>query len=389
MIKDPTYKLDVALRDDSKQFVIVDKEDRLHVASGWLQFMTRAGRSQNTVKGYGSRIAEYLSWTGLTADWRAVSLSHLALWRRLVETTPYEKSRGKLAIRTAKTVNLWITPLHSFYQWADAEGLLVSDVANRMTQLKYFAPGTGAGGEHGVRRRVLVDELRVNDDSERQEIPAWIDDAAARQRLISLKLPSRDRFLIDLLYDTGIRIGEALSLFTDDLHFGGGSRALNCNEADPHFHVRVGNPTENGALAKGPARLMYVSDRLVESYIDYILERRSLAEDDKSRHVFVNLYSRGASRGLAMSYHGAKKLIRRCSGKINFAMSGPHILRHTFATRLLHGIDCEPQALDVVQLLMGHASIESTRVYTHATESIKKAAMHSVAVRRLSLKVGE
>lgn len=387
MIPDPKYSLSKALMPDgvTERFVIVGDDDRVHISSSWLLFMADTGRSPNTIRNYGARLAWYLSWTALTTDWRAVTLSHLALWRRAVEISPVRKTNGQSSMRTAKTVGLWMVPLRSFYEWADAEGLLATDVASRMTQMKYFAPGTAAGGEHGRRRRVLTEVLRPAGTSV-EAPPEWIDDADARQRLETLTLPTRDRFLIDLMYRTGIRAGEALSLFTADLHFGGGSRALGCRHVDPHFHVRVDNAVENTARAKGQPRLLFVDEDLVEGYIDYLLERgRFLGSNDKSAHVFVNMYSHDESRGRAMTYSGVKKLIARCAKRINFDLTGPHMLRHTLATRLVRGIDCEAQDLDVVQAILGHASIDSTRIYTHDLESAKKAALNSLAVRTVTL----
>ena len=46
--------------------------------------------------------------------------------------------------------------VRSFYEWADVDSLLATVVVSRMTELKYFAPGTAGGGEHGAMRRVLV-----------------------------------------------------------------------------------------------------------------------------------------------------------------------------------------------------------------------------------------
>lgn len=201
-----------------------------------------------------------------------------------------------------------------------------------------------------------------------------------------MTLPARDRFLIDLMYRTGIRAGEALSLFTADLHFGGGSRALDCKHVDRHFHVRVDNAVENKARAKGRARLLFVDEDLVEGYIDYLLERgRILGNNDSSAHVFVNIYSHDESRGRAMTYSGVKKLIARCAKRIDFDLTGPHMLRHTLATRLVRGIDCEAQDLDVVQAVLGHANIDSTRIYTHDLETAKKTALGSLAVRTVTL----
>lgn len=390
MIVDPEYRLDEAVLSDgvTRRFVIVDREDRLHVeGTRWLTFLADVGRSPNTVEAYGSKVAWYLSWTVQTADWRAVHLSHLAMWRRVLASTPVVKSNGELSMRSEATIGLWMTPLRSFYGWADAQGLLHTDVAARMTQLKYFPPGTAGGGEHGAHRRVLAEELRPAHIPVVPD-PEWIEDAAARAALEALDLNVRDRFLIDLMYFTGIRAGEALSLFSADMHFAGGSPELDCRHADPHFHVRLDNPVENKARAKGCARMLYVNDHLVEQYIDLLMTRRDVLGDlDVSQHVFVNLFSGDEHLGKAMTYSGVKKLVDRCGRRINYPLTGPHMLRHTFATRLVRGIDCEAQPLDVVQSLLGHRSLTSTRIYTHDLERAKRDALASIAPRTVDLVV--
>lgn len=387
MVADGSYRLSIALMGDgvTEQFVIVDADDRLHVASSWLLFLASMGRSPNTVKSYGSRIAEYLSWTAQTADWRGVTLSHLAMWRNTVAATPVTKKNAAPAMRKTGTVSAWIAPLRSFYEWADAEGMLNTDVARRMSEMKYFAPGTGGGGEHGKMRKVLARELKSLEPVAQVQ-PLWIDKAEARQKLENLEMNPRDRFLVDIMYYTGIRVGEALSLFTADLHFSTDSRSLGCNKGDPHFHVKTDNPVENGARAKGKPRHLHVTDDLIEKYIDYALERnRILGSHDQSPHVFVNLYSQEEFLGRALTYSTANSVAASCAAKINFPLSGPHIFRHTLATRLRRGIDCEAQDLDVIQVILGHSSIDSTRIYTHDMESVQKAALKSVAPRTVSL----
>lgn len=380
------YSVASAVRpsSDERRFVIVDRDGRMHSeGTAWLQYLSDSGRSPHTAREYGRRVAWYLSWCAQTMDWRKATLSHIALWRRTVAAAPVVKTNGKPGTRSASTVRLWIVAVRSFYEWADAHELLGTDLLSRMTQLKYFAPGTPAGGEFGVTRRVLADSLRCAAEGDCP--PQWITDAGARSNLADLALPFRDRFLVDLLTTTGIRVGEALSLFLADVHFGGGSRQLRCPHLDPHFHVRVGNPVQNGARAKGRPRTLFVHRDVVESYIDYALERRDVlaaaSVRDSSPHVFVNLYSEPRWLGRAMTYNSVKRLMDRCSRDIGYDLTGPHMVRHTFATRLLRGIDCDPVPIDVVQSLLGHASINSTRIYTHDTEAAMRTATSALAPR--------
>jgi integrase len=219
----------------------------------------------------------------------------------------------------------------------------------------------------------------------------WIEDPGARRSLETLELHARDRFLIDLLYYTGIRVGEALSLFCGDIHFGGGSPELGCRTVDPHFHVVMGNDTENGARSKGAERTLHVSSLLVERYVDYMLERSAvLGVGDHSKHVFVNLYDRENDYlWRAMTYSNAYDLVKRVGDKIGVPLTRPHMLRHTFATRLVRGIDCDRQDLDVVQYLLGHRRIESTRLYTHGLEPAAKIALAALVPRAIELRPTE
>jgi len=301
-----------------------------------------------------------------------------------VISTPYLDQRGRQRVRSGNTVNAWLVPLRGFYEWADAEGLLSSDVAQHMTQLRYFGPGSQAGGEQGATRRVLVPELRSS--SEAPPEPEWVSDPGARQRLLDADLNARDRFLVDLLYFSGVRIGEALSLFRQDMHFGGAPAGGSCVEASAHFHVGENLQTENRASPKRGRRLLYVTEILIDSYVEYVLERdRLLGDLDTSQHLFVNLYSSGEDNGKAMRYGTALKLVRRLGAAIESPMTGPHVLRHTLATRLVRGLECEAVPLDVVQAILGHRSISSTRIYTHDLERAKRNALQSQKPRVFAL----
>ncbi len=370
------YRTDLAtLEDGQLRHVVVDSEGRLHVASLWLSGLGDV-RAFNTTKSYGQKVAHYLSWAAGLLDWRAASLSDLQMWRR---------SLASGGTRGVDTLANYIVAVRSFYEWAGAHGMLTTDLLDHLVQRKYFPPGTAGGGEHGSFRTVTNEKLRDSREGGRKDAVPWIDDQAARDALETLPLTAKDRFVIDLLYYTGIRAGEALSLFTADMHFGGGSRALRCPRSFAHFHVRDDNPVENGAHVKGRPRVIPVDQHLVDRYIDYVTARTSVLtrEQDRSPHVLVNMETRGQHRGRAMSDSGLRDLVKKCGDRIDFSLSGAHVLRHTLATRLVRGIDCEPQPRDAVSKMLGHRNRKSIEVYLHTTEADLINAARAVAPRRL------
>lgn len=250
MMSNSPYRLDVArLPNGEARFVIVGEDDRLHVASSWLAMLADLRRSPNTIESYGSKVASYLNWFTPLGDWRGVSVPQLVMWRRAL---------GASGTMGSATVDLYITALRSFYEWAGGRDLVPDRTVSQLSELKWFPPGSKGGGEHGVYRRVTSSRLRSK-GRRVQADPPWIDDQGARDKLETLSLPARDRFLVDLLYLTGIRVGEALSLFTADMHLGGGTRSSGCGLRDAHFHVRMDNPVTNGARAKGMERILYTS----------------------------------------------------------------------------------------------------------------------------------
>ena len=121
--------------------------------------------------------------------------------------------------------------------------------------------------------------------------------------------PARDRFLVILMLETGLRIGEALGLRRCDMHLLPDSRSLGCAVAGAHVHVRHrANP--NGALAKSLfPRTVPASGAVLASYADYQYERARSGCGDRTEMVVVNLYHEPL--GAAMTYRAAKGLFDR------------------------------------------------------------------------------
>jgi integrase/recombinase XerD len=155
----------------------------------------------------------------------------------------------------------------------------------------------------------------------------------------------RDRAMLETLYATGLRVSELVNLQMEELNMQSGV-------------VRV--------VGKGnKERLVPLGERALDALESYLRNaRRELLGGKSSAAVFVT------ARGGPMSRQAFWHLVKRYALKagLNAKMS-PHTLRHAFATHLLnHGAD-----LRSVQMLLGHADLSTTQIYTHvARERLKR-----------------
>lgn len=163
---------------------------------------------------------------------------------------------------------------------------------------------------------------------------------------VDTPLGLRDRAMLEVLYASGLRVSElvALKLFEVGLNEG---------------VVRV--------FGKGSKERLVPLGQVALEWIERYLEgaRPQLLDGRQCDAVFVTRHGAGLSR--QMFWHLVKRHAARAG--IDAARISPHTLRHAFATHLIsHGAD-----LRVVQLLLGHADITTTQVYTHvARERLKQ-----------------
>ena len=149
--------------------------------------------------------------------------------------------------------------------------------------------------------------------------------------------PQRDRALMELLYASGLRVSEAVSL---EVH---------------HVNLEAGYATVLGK--GGKERVVPLGQHAREAIADYLGgERPRLLRGRASALLFVRAGGRSLSR------QSVWKMVRARARAAAVACGvSPHTLRHTFATHLLGG----GADLRVVQALLGHADIGTTQIYTH------------------------
>ena len=155
----------------------------------------------------------------------------------------------------------------------------------------------------------------------------------------------RDRAMLELLYAAGLRVSELTGL------------PLAQVSLNDHV-VRI--------LGKGGKERLVPIGQLAAEWLDRYVRtaRNEILGEQKSNALFVT--ARGGAMTRQMFWHLIKAHARKAD--IRAAIS-PHVLRHAFATHLInHGAD-----LRVVQLLLGHADITTTQIYTHVARERLKA----------------
>lgn len=163
-------------------------------------------------------------------------------------------------------------------------------------------------------------------------------------------LPLRDRAIMEVLYSSGIRVGELVSLDLENVRLSAGDITV---------------------MGKGSReRVAPLGSYAVESLRLYLDEGRPrLVKDSGERAVFVNF------RGGRITDRGVRKIIKKYVNLLGLQSTiSPHTMRHTFATHMLdNGAD-----LRAVQEILGHKNLSTTQIYTHLTrERLKQVYLKS------------
>lgn len=294
----------------------------------------RHGRdvSEHTRRAYRGDLTDLLGHAarlGVTAP-AQIDLRTLRSWLAKQQTTG--KSRRTLARRA--------TAARVFTAWLESTGRVPTDVGAALASPRphrtlpaVLSRDEARGLLDAAAQRMLGAE---GDGSEQAEA----DSGAQRS------LAQRDVAILELLYASGIRVGELVALDIDDLDHARGV-------------VRV--------LGKGRKERVVPYGRPAARAIDDWLEggRGDLAHSDSGPALFLG------ARGGRIDPRAVRTMVHRRIADVPDAPDlAPHGLRHTAATHLLEG----GADLRTVQELLGHASLATTQVYTHVSTDRLRAA---------------
>lgn len=278
-------------------------------------------------------------------------VTHLRVERRLADHTLESYSRdlqrlGEFAAGIEKPVpQLDRHDLERFVDGLMNEGLSPRSVARTVAAVRGF-----------YRFAALTQHLASNPADDLQAPRAWpalpkflgVEEVERliKQPDVSTPRGLRDRALIEVLYATGLRVSELIRLRASDLN------------------LEAGYLSTTGKGNK--QRIVPVGDQAAEWLTKYIREGRpALVGKRASPWLFVN-----AKQGGSLSRVGFWKILKGYGQKAGLSRTlSPHVLRHSFATHLLeHGAD-----LRSIQMMLGHADLSTTQIYTHVLEARLRA----------------
>ena len=262
------------------------------------------GASQHTLRSYRTDLESFFSFldeSELPTDPRVLDHIHLRLFL------------GSLARRGMKKSSMArrLSALRSFFRWLKREGVIRRNPAKLVTTPKF---------SKGLPRWLTVEEAFSLVEAPEGDEPERV----------------RDRAILELLYSSGLRVGELVRLNVGDVDLREGV-------------VRV--------MGKGgKERIVPVGRAALEALRAYLKIRESLKPRDDS--LFLNRWGR------RLSARWVQRRVKEYAlrGKVLKPVT-PHVLRHTFATHLLDaGAD-----LRSIQELLGHSRLSTTQRYTHVS----------------------
>ena len=281
-------------------------------------------------------------------------LDHLRVERRLaaLTTESYARDLGALAAfaKKAKRTLLKLDrhDLERFVRDEITRGMSPRSVAREVAAIRGF-----------YRFLVIERHLEHSPADDLQPPRAWPAlptflsledvDALLAHPDVATPLGLRDRAMFDLLYATGMRVSELVGVRGADLHL------------EEHYLTCIGKGNKE--------RLIPIGRQAAEWVTRYQKTARPVlvanaAKGKASTRLFLN------SRGGSLSRVGFWKILKRHGAAAGLPRTlSPHVVRHSFATHLLdRGAD-----LRAIQMMLGHADLSTTQIYTHVLEARLKA----------------
>jgi len=261
--------------------------------------------SLNTTNSYKKDLDNYHSFISLKKiNFQTISKDEIRLYLEYLDELKYSKS----------TISRILSSLRHFYTYLESQNIIT---------INHFK--------------------QIRNPKKDKKLPNFLNPQELQQIWGSIKLDNplgiRNRLIIELLYATGVRVSELVSIKISDI-----------NQSEKEIRI----------MGKGQKERIVYYGEYAAKYLDLYLtsSRSKLIIKNASDYLILN------KDGNQITTRGIEQIITKIMNEAALKHHiSPHVLRHTFATDLLNnGAD-----LKSVQELLGHASLSTTQIYTHIT----------------------
>jgi integrase/recombinase XerD len=292
--------------------------ETISLLSRFLSYLTvERGLSKNTVESYYMDLKGFFNYLAAS---QPLNLSTSAFTRE--DIVNY---MGKLRDNGHSTASIcrFISSVKGFSKFLIVEKIISEDPTETLRMPRQWERLPKALGMDDIKKLLNLDHK-----------PSIIN---AQRSTLNAQLFIRDSTMLELLYSSGLRVSEIISIKVNDLNFEGG-------------FLRV--------MGKGSKeRVVPMNHRAIEKIKRYMQELRpDLLKNRQSPYLFLT------NRGMPMTRQRFWQALKKFGDMVGLELT-PHAIRHTFATHLLEG----GADLRSVQKMLGHADISTTQIYTKVT----------------------
>ena len=349
---------EVKLDDNRRRYMLLDDKGLPIIpVVKYLKYLDNGEKSYNTQKTYCYALKLYFEYLKeIDVDYKKVNiniLSDFVGWLR----NPYENTKTigikpAKAKRTEKTVNLIVTVITNFYDYLFRTEEINNDMIEKLMK-QVFTGGHVLYKDflYHVNKSKPSNRNILKIKEPRRKIKILTKEEVGKVCMATTNI--RDKFLIKLLFETGLRIGEVLSLFIEDFIF--------VHNKGHKIRLTDRGELPNGAKLKTGEREIYVSQELMDLFDDYEYEVLDELEID-TNFVFVKL--KGENKGKPLEYQDVSALFKKLKQKTDMDVHA-HLFRHTHATMYYR----ETKDIEQVRERLGHSQIQTTmNMYLHPSE---------------------
>lgn len=319
----------------------------------YLKFLHTINRSPNTIKSYAYRLKLYWDFIEFNQlDFKHISMDILV---KYIGWLQGESNIGSKK-REPKTINYNVMAVFGFYNYLTrfhSEILATkldfySDSNKKSYSYRSFLEHT----KSNVRYKLNALKLK-----ERKKPHSKLSDEQLK-KIFQSKLNIRNRLLVSILYETGVRISEALNIKLEDVDL-----------SDKKILIT------KSKTPSGENRLVYISAETTNLLQDYVYEVHEKNNFDND-YLFLKLT--GSFKGEVCDDITINAFFREISTKLGFNIT-PHMFRHTLATDL-HENGLE---ISIIKALLGHKDVQTTmNMYIHPSEKSVREEYNKVALNR-------